>query len=36
LPQMDGYRFAVGITCAAASGVEIYAPWALVADLTGD
>jgi len=36
LPQLDGYRFAVGITCAAASGVEIYAPWALVADLTGD
>ena len=36
LPQMDGYRFALGIGCSDSTGIEIYAPWVLEADLVGE
>ena len=36
LPQIEGYRFALGITCADAQNVKIYSPWVLEATEVGD
>jgi len=36
LPQEEGYRFSLGITCADAQDVVIYSPWVLEATPVGD
>lgn len=36
LPAFEGYRFAIYLTCADASGLHIYSPWIVSADIFGD
>ena len=36
LPQVEAYRFALGITCADAQNVKIYSPWVLEGTAVGD
>jgi len=36
LPQTEGYRFALGITCADAQNVSVYSPWVLEGTAVGD
>jgi hypothetical protein len=36
LPQVEGYRFSLGITCSDAQNVKIYSPWVLEGTPVGD